>query len=93
MADAPYIRQFKGCCVLIQVQLARVGQTYDVQENCRRAMESGKLKQDDVDFITRFLEMRDELEAGKEPDEAEVRAGIPRIQMLVASNLNCADSA
>ncbi len=93
MADAPYIRQFKGCCVLIQVQLTRVGQTYDLDTNCKRAMEAGKLKQEDVDFIHRFLDMKAELDAGGEPDEEEIRAGIPRIQMLVASNLNCGDSA
>ena len=88
-----YIRQFNGCCVLIQMQLARVGETYDVRENCRRAMAAGKLKQDDVDFIMSFLDMKARLDAGESLDEVEVRAAVPRIQMIVASNLNCADSA
>ena len=93
MTGTTPIRQFKGCCVLIQVQIARSSQTYDLEESFRMLTANGKLKDDDVAFIRRVLEMERELKAGGELDEDEVAAAIPRIQMLVASNLNCADSA
>ena len=55
-------RQLKGTLRLLQVQLARAGETFKVEAALANCLESGKITQDDAAFIRSTLALQDEPE-------------------------------
>ena len=87
------LRQLKGACRLVTVQLARVGKSFDLQQNLETAQQQGKIDAQDAAFIQRCLAMADQAETGEPPAAEDMAAAIKGLQKLAACNLNVADSA
>lgn len=87
-------RQFLGTCVLVRVQLARASESFDLDIAFERLLACGKLTQDDVAFLTDFLEHEKPVkEQGAALDEAWAADAIRRVHAITSGNLNMGDSA
>lgn len=86
-------RQFKSCCRMLQVQLARATECFDLEESYKIAVETGKLNEIDIEYIRSYLNMNDRLMLGDSFTDNQLEAAIRRIQMYASCQLNCGDSA
>lgn len=86
-------RQFKSCCRMLQVQLARATECFDLEESYRIAVEAGKLSEIDIEYIRSYLNMNDRMLLGETYTDNQLEAAIRRIQMYASCHLNCGDSA
>lgn len=91
--DIPVERQFNGTMRLIEVQLRRVAETYNLEDNIRICQEKGMINEDDATFIRSTFELKKRFDAGEPLDEDEAHAVIKRLHKLVAMNLNMGDCA
>ena len=93
MPDVPVIRQFNGTMRLIEVQLRRVGETYQVEDNLKIAKDKGMLNDEEIQFIKETFSINEQVKAGNVPDDDTLTAIIKRLHKLVAMNLNMGDCA
>lgn len=91
--DIPVERQFNGTMRLIEVQLRRAAETYNLEDNIRICQEKGMINGDDAAFIHAAFELKRRFDAGEPLDEDEAHATIKRLHKLVAMNLNMGDCA
>lgn len=93
MSNVPIQRQFNGTMRLIEVQLRRAAETYDIEKNLQKCQDKGMLTAQDADFIRYTFELKARVDGGEELDEAEAAEVIHRLHKLVAMNLNMGDCA
>lgn len=93
MPDVPVQRQFNGTMRLIEVQLRRAAETYDIEKNLQICQDKGMLTPADVDFIRSTFELKARVDNGETLDEDEAREVIHHLHKLVAMNLNMGDCA
>lgn len=93
MPDVPILRQFNGTMRLIEVQLRRAAQTYDIEDNLAICQEKGMINADDADFIRSAFDLKERVDAGQDLDGEEAAAVIKHLHKLVSSNLNMGDCA
>ena len=86
-------RQLKGTLRLLQVQLARAGETFKMEAALANCLESGKITQDDAAFIRSTLALQDEPERMEALPEHEAEQLIKHVHKLTSCNLNMGDSA
>ena len=93
MPEVPVSRQFNGTMRLIEVQLRRAAETYDINRNLAICMDKGMLTQDDADFILQAFDLKARVDAGESLNEEQAAQVIKRLHKLAASNLNMGDCA
>ena len=93
MPDVPILRQFNGTMRLIEVQLRRAAETYDIEDNLRICQEKGMLTADDAAFIRSTFDLKAKIDDGEPLDEEQAEDIIHHLHKLVAMNLNMGDCA
>ncbi|MDO4182036.1 MAG: hypothetical protein Q4E12_00280 [Coriobacteriia bacterium] len=93
MAGTTPQRQFHGSCVLVQHQLHRVGESFDLDECFAAAVEKNMLKPDDVEFISLCLAHDAAGNAEPGPEGYTFEQAVKRLQYLVGSRMNLGDCA
>lgn len=86
-------RQLKGTLRLLQVQLARAGETFDREKGLAACLESGKITEEDASFIRQTLALQDDAQALDQLDGDAAAAIIKKVHKLTSCNLNMGDSA
>ena len=93
MSNTPIIRQFNGTMRLIEVQLRRAAETYDLEKNLQICQDKGLLTTDDTAFIRSSIKLKARVDAGEALDEKQAEDIIHRLHKLAAMNLNMGDCA
>ncbi|MGN0073389.1 MAG: hypothetical protein ACI36W_06330 [Coriobacteriales bacterium] len=93
MPDISIQRQLKGTLRLLQVQLARAGETFKVEQALANCLESGKITQADAEYIRSALALQDEPGRMEALPPAEAEQLIKHVHKLTSCNLNMGDSA
>ena len=92
MAISPQ-RQFHSTCVLVQHQLHRVGESFDLDECYQKAQERNMLHDYEADFIRACLAIDELGAADYGPDGLSLEDTIKKLQYLVSSRMNLGDCA
>lgn len=93
MPEISIQRQLKGTLRLLQVQLARAGETFKVEAALANCLESGKITQEDAEFIRSTLALQDEPQRMEELPAEQAEQLIKHVHKLTSCNLNMGDSA
>ena len=92
MAISPQ-RQFHSTCILVQHQLHRVGESFDLDECYQRAQQRNMLHDYEADFIRACLVLDEAGDADKGPEGLSLEETIKKLQYLVSSRMNLGDCA
>ena len=93
MAGVTPQRQFHGSCILVQHQLHRVGESFELEECYAAGKAKGMLKDEEIAFINDCLALDEAGSPEVGPNGVSLEEAIKRLQYLVSSRMNLGDCA